>query len=375
VCHVAVADLWAGAEAQLAILLRSLSKLEDLEVSAVLFNSGRLAHDLQAAGVKTHVIPETDHHALSIVNELRNYFRRHPVDILHTHKYKDNVLGVLASRGQGIPFVVRTIHGAPEPFSGIQAFKMTLYEALDRLANRRVVDRLLAVSLALQESLVSRFGIEKVTCVHNAVDVDEIGSTRDPASLRNELGLGHRDVIIGTMGRLAPVKGLEIFLRAARIIKDRDRIAKFLVAGDGPLHDQLVGITRRLDLEHEVLFLGHRCDNHDILGIMDLFVLPSLSEGIPLVLLEALALARPVVATAVGGIPEIVEHGVSGLLVEAGDANALAGACLRVIDDPVFGRQMGSAGRRRVETAFSAAVMAADVAKVYRTLVGTRESS
>jgi len=130
-----------------------------------------------------------------------------------------------------------------------------------------------------------------------------------------------------------------------------------------------------LELEHQVLFLGHRRDNHDILGIMDLFVLPSLSEGIPLVLLEALALARPVVATAVGGIPEIVEHGVSGLLVEAGDANALAGACLRVIDDPAFGRQMGSAGRRRVETAFSAAVMAADVAKVYRTLVGTRESS
>jgi len=375
VCHVAVADLWAGAEVQLAILLRSLSKLEDLEVSAVLFNSGRLAHNLQAAGIKTHVISETDHNALSIVNELRNYFRRHPVDVLHTHKYKDNVLGILASLGQGIPYVVRTIHGAPEPFAGMQAFKMTLYDALDHLANRRVVDRLLAVSLVLRESLVSRFGIDKVTCVHNAVDVDEIGITRDPASLRNELGLGHRDVIIGTMGRLASVKGQEIFLRAARIIKDRGRIAKFFVVGGGPLRDQLVGLTRRLELEHEVLFLGHRNDNHDILGIMDLFVLPSLSEGIPLVLLEALALARPVVATAVGGIPEIVEHGVSGLLVEAGDANALAGACLRVIDDPAFGRQMGSAGRRRVETAFSAAVMAADVAKVYRTLVGTRESS
>src|SRR5437867_7363634 len=147
VCHVAVADLWAGAEVQLVLLLRSLSKLADLEVSAILLNTGRLADDLLAASVRTHVIPETEHNALSIVNQLRSYFRRHPIDILHTHKYKDNVLAVLAALGQGIPYIVRTIHGASEPCSGMRTLKRTLYEPLDRLVNRRRADRLIAVSL------------------------------------------------------------------------------------------------------------------------------------------------------------------------------------------------------------------------------------
>jgi len=120
------------------------------------------------------------------------------------------------------------------------------------------------------------------------------------------------------------------------------------------------------------MFLGHRSDGHNVLGLMDLFVLPSLSEGIPLVLLEALALARPVVATAVGGVPEVIEHGISGLLAAAGKENELAQRCLAVMDDPVLAQRLGHAGRKCVEKSFSAEAMAENVANVYRTLVGAR---
>ena len=375
VCHVAMADLWAGAEAQLAILLRSLAKLADLEVSAILFNAGWLARELHDAGVRTHVILEAERNPLSILRELSDYFRRNQVDVLHTHKYKDNILAALASVGHGVPYRVRTVHGAPEPFAGLQSFKMTVYGGLDSVVNRWVVDRLLAVSFALRERLVERFGIDKVTCVHNAVDLARIRVTTDLLNLRKELGVDQHDFVIGTMGRLHPVKGLDVFLRAARIIKDHGKRAKFIIAGDGPLRGQLQALAQQSGLAREVMFLGHRSDGNNILGLMDLFVLPSLSEGIPLVLLEALALARPVVATAVGGIPEVVEHEISGLLVTAGDHDDLAKACLTVMDDPALAQSLGHAGRKRVEEAFSADVMAENVANVYRTLVRTGESS
>src|SRR5437867_3571958 len=116
VCHVAMADLWAGAEVQLAILLRSLAKQADLEVSAILFNAGWLARELHDAGVRTYVIPEAERHPLSILRELSTYFRRNQIDVLHTHKYKDNILAALASIRHSALSRVRTIHGAPEPF-------------------------------------------------------------------------------------------------------------------------------------------------------------------------------------------------------------------------------------------------------------------
>jgi glycosyltransferase involved in cell wall biosynthesis len=164
-------------------------------------------------------------------------------------------------------------------------------------------------------------------------------------------------------------------LRAARIIKDHKKSAKFVIAGDGPLRGQLETLAQQCGLAHEVVFLGHRSDGNNILGLMDLFVLPSLSEGIPLVLLEALALARPVVATAVGGIPEVIEHGISGLLAAAGSENELAQLCLVLVDDPVLAQRLGHGGRKRVEAAFSAGAMAENVANVYRTLVGATDSS
>ena len=156
--------------------------------------------------------------ALSIVKELRNYFQRHEIDVLHTHKYKDNILGTLAAVPRELPYLVRTIHGSPEPFVGLPAWKMSSYQMLDRLMNRWAVDRIVAVSSALRDSLIARFGRDKVICIHNAIDVGHIRPSGNPLDLRAKLGLSEHEFVIGTIGRLAPVKGLELFLGAARII-------------------------------------------------------------------------------------------------------------------------------------------------------------
>jgi glycosyltransferase involved in cell wall biosynthesis len=371
VCHLAMADLAAGAEIQLAILLASLAKMRDLEVSAVLFNEGYLASKLRGLRVKTEVIPESRHNPLSIFRQLVDYFKRQEIDIIHTHKHKDNVLGVLASLHQGIRGRVRTVHGSPEPFAGFEAAKMSMYESIDNCANRWLVDRILAVSADLQAQLIKRFGAEKVTCIHNAIDVDQIRVTRPTTEMRRELNLGEQDFVIGTMGRLVPVKGLDCFLRAAQIIHRQRPNVKFIIAGDGPLKSSLQSMARQYGLDPNVLFLGHRNDSYNILRLMDLFVLPSSSEGIPMVLLEALALARPVVASRVGGIPEVVEHGVNGLLVPPGNDDELACTCVAVMENCQFARALGAAGRKRVETQFSATFMAEKVAEVYRALVSS----
>src|SRR5207245_6555171 len=142
-----------------------------------------------------------------------------------------------------------------------------------------------------------------------------------------------QDFIIGTMGRLVPVKGLETFLKAALIVRSQKDNVKFLIVGDGPLKETLQALARHHGLERDVLFLGHRDDRYDILAMMDVLVLSSLSEGIPMVLLEASALARPVVAARGGGIPAVVEDRVAGWLVAPGRAAGLADGCMTLLGD------------------------------------------
>jgi glycosyltransferase involved in cell wall biosynthesis len=374
VCHLAIGDGWAGAEVQLATLLASLTKTPQFEISAILFNEGRLANELRSLGVNTEVIPESSNNLLSITRQLVRYFRQHGVDILHTHKPKDNVLGALSSAYQGIRHRVRTVHGYPEHFVGFHAVKMNIYEKLDSRINAWLVDRIVAVSLDLKRELIKRFGPEKVVHIPNAIDVQQIRSIGSTTDLKKELRLDGQEFLIGAMGRLTLGKGFESFLQAARIIYRQRPNVKFIVAGDGPLKEPLETKAREYGLDGAVLFLGHREDNYRILKLVDLFVLPSFSEGIPMVLLEALALARPVIASRVGGIPEVIEHRTSGLLVAPGKEDELAQSCMTLMDDYDFARQLGVAGQKRVEERFSVRVMAEKVAEVYRTLVGSEKS-
>jgi glycosyltransferase involved in cell wall biosynthesis len=369
ICHVAMGDLWAGAEVQLMSLLVSLAHFPDLKVSAILFNEGRLADELRRFGIPTHVIPESRHSSWSIAKQLSTYFREHHIDILHTHKYKDNILVAFSSIYQHSHRRVKTVHGFPEPHRGLSSLKWNFYYRLDNAVNRWFTNRLIAVSMDLFGHLVKRFGDQKVVAIHNGINVEEIRVTCCSRELRAQLGISERDYVVGAMGRLNAGKGFECFIQSADIIKRQRPNVKFLIVGDGPLRSSLRTLTCQYGLGDDVVFLGHRDDNYNSLNLFDLFVLPSFSEGIPMVLLEALALARPVVASRVGGIPEVIEHGRNGLLVSAGDADELARCCIALMDDQGRARGLGLAGRKSIEEGFTAGVMAAKVAAVYRKLV------
>lgn len=369
VCHVAVGDLWAGAEVQLVALVDALVKRPDLDLSVVLFNEGRLASELRALGVPVTVFPETKLDGMNLVRGLTTYCRSKKLHLLHTHKYKDNILGTIAAASCGIPHVVRTVHGLSEPFRGIAALRMRLYELCDDMAIRIKVNCLIAVSSQIEQVLSRKYGTRKVVQIHNGIRFCRTQRIKTAVETRQQLGIDRSRRIIGTVGRLTAVKGHEYFLAGAQQLLQNRRDLHFLIVGDGPLLDHFKGKARNLGIASHVTFLGHRDDTYDLIGAMDVFVLPSLHEGIPMVILEAMALARPVVASRVGGIPEVITDAVHGLLIPVADSGELAEGCRRFLDDRSLAERCGLAGQRRVEQEFSAESMGQKVWALYHELI------
>ena len=365
VCHLASGDLWAGAEVQLGTLLSKLVNDPRFLIEAILLNDGRLADEIKRIGIKTKVIDETKRNSFGIFRELLDYFRENRVDILHTHKYKENTLGCIAARMSGVPFIVRTVHGLSEPFSGFQAIKMSLYRFLDQMINNYLVDKIVAVSVDIKNNLSPKYKSEKVICIHNGIDFSKWKAICDEQRIPSD-----KEVLIGTVGRLTAVKGLEYFLKAAKIILDQnaDWNIRFMIIGDGPLKSSLHALAHHLSIGKKVDFLGYQDDCYKFMNKMDIFILPSLHEGIPMTLLEVLYLAKPVVATRVGGIPEVIQDDVSGLLVNPQDEKAIAQACISMINNYKWAKQLGENGKKIIEEQFSAEVNADKVAGLYHSL-------
>lgn len=372
VCHIAVADLWGGAEVHLVTLLLSLSKIQDLEMSVVLFTEGRVAQELRAAGLEVVVIAEHEHNLFVILWKLVKHFRKHQFMVVHAHKPKDNFLGGVACRLAGVPYLVRTLHGSWEPFSGFQHFKIKVYEHIDRLANKYLVSAIIAVTLKIQSLLTQGYSREKVVCIHNGIDVERLMLSRGRRSVRKELNINERALLLGVVGRLTAVKGHIHLLKAMQILVSKNSGTHLIIVGDGPLRKQLEDIVVEFKIQKNVVFVGHQSDVSDFIEAMDIFVLPSLHEGIPMVLLEAMALSRPVVASKTGGVPEVVDDGENGLLVEPGNPEAIAEAIESLIKQVGKAGQLGRNGRVRVSQNFTAGTMAEKTANLYRRLVGSR---
>lgn len=314
-------------------MCRGLLATSAVEVSAIVLNNGRLADGLRTAGVDVTVIDEQHFPWWQVLWRLTRHFRARPVDILHTHRYKENVLGSIAAKVSGIPHVVRTVHGTMEIYTGWKWVKCKIYKVVDFLACLFCVGGLIGVSKEITEGLQSIFPRKSVVYIPNCIDEKRLVITQDRDVKREELGLKASEFVIGTVGRLTPVKGTEYLIRAVpEIIKHYEGV-RILIVGDGPLRADLEVLTQSLGLEKTVIFLGWRDDTVDILNALDLFVLPSLHEGMPTVLLEAMFLGVPVVASATGGIPEVIVHGWNGLLMTPGSESSIANNCLSIAFD------------------------------------------
>lgn len=368
VCHVAMGDLWAGAEVHLLALMTYLVRLHGFEWAVVLFNEGRLADELRKLPLSLTVIPEKHHGPLALASRLGKVFRQFRPDVVHTHKYKDSILAALVARYVGIPHVVRVVHGMPEPFKGLRNVKMAGYTIADRFVTGWLVDKVIAVSSDIEQALLRSYDAARIVCIHNGIDLEAVRATTQRADMRRKWNIDNKAVLIGTVGRLVPVKGHALLLEAFRILSQSFQNVILILVGDGPLREQLETEAKRLGLDQSVIFSGHQEQSYDFINMMDIFVLPSLHEGIPMVLLEAFALKRPVIASRVGGIPEVVSHGESGILVSPSNPDELAAAISALIEDQSKALAFGETGRCQVECEYSAKMMADRTASMYRTL-------
>jgi glycosyltransferase involved in cell wall biosynthesis len=276
-------------------------------------------------------------------------------DLVHAHIYASAAAAAIATSGTGIPLVI-TEHTEA-------SWQTWRARWVSRWVYRRA-ERMIAVSTPIRRRLIERDGVhpDLITIVPNAV-VSAPDSEEPPTGLRER-------PLVGVVARLQPEKGVANFLKAAARVAPRFPEAHFVIAGDGPLRQELVALAEDLLLEDRVHFLGFRSDTSALMGSIDVLVVPSLTEGSPLVTLEAMAAGVPVVASAVGGIPDQVRHEKEGLLVPPGDTGAIGDAIVTLLRDPARARSLGEAGRRRATSEFSHAVMVRRIEDVYRDILG-----
>lgn len=276
-----------------------------------------------------------------ILPDLVALARERRARVLHVHGYAAADFGRLAARAVGAKLVLHEHFADP---------RMPSYQALaDRLLRGRT-DGAIAVSRSTAEFLVNERFVpaERVRVIWNGAPLDEFAPVSPDRALRvrRELGIPDAAPVVGTIGRLNAQKGHRFLLDAARRLVPRFPDARLLVAGDGDLADALRQQAERLGIQGRVAFAGHRTDVPDLLGALDVFCLPSLYEGTPLALFEAMASGRAIVSTAVDGCREVLEDGVTGLLVPPSDPDALASALARVLGDPAL---RAGLGRRALE--------------------------
>jgi glycosyltransferase involved in cell wall biosynthesis len=302
---------------------------------------------------------------LAAYRQLARIIRDFRPDIVHTHTAKAGLLGRLAAWRAGVPVIVHTFHG--HVFRGyFSRPREAVFVGLER-ALARVTTRLLAVSEQVRDEVLAR-GVgrpDQFEVVRLGLDLRPFLTCQErTGEIRNELELPPAARLIGIVARLVPIKAHEVFLdMAARVAREQPD-AVFLIVGDGERRQALEADVRARDLTARVRFLGWRADLDRVYADLDLVVLTSRNEGSPVALIEAMAAARPVVATRVGGVPELV--GDSALLAEVDDAAGLAHAVIRLLSDRDLACRLGSRARERVVPAFSRERLIADIDALYQ---------
>jgi len=368
VCHVIEGGAWAGAEVQVATLLRALSKCPDLSLHAILLQEGRLAHELRTFGVAVQVISERRRSFPRVVSECSEFLRRKNIQILHSHNYKENLVALLLSRICKVPHLVRTEHGHPEPYSAVRNLKHWCVLAANRTAAKYTAARIVSVSSDLGEFWKRRVDPQKVTILRNGVDLEGVRSSFSPAEAKQRLGISEDSFVVGVAARLECIKRHDLFLATASYLAQKIPNANFVIAGGGRQKEPLQRLILESSLQDRVALLGERNDVYDVLRAMDILLICSDHEGIPMVMLEAMALGVTVVSRKVGGIPEVIRDGVNGILVSSDDPGELGRACMSVFQEPHLGANLRQAAHDEIHRRYSADKNAETLVELYRSI-------
>lgn len=345
-------------------------KTEDIELD--------LTQEVMEAGVPLIHIPamRRSPHPIRDFRALRQIIRvirNGNYDLVHTHTSKAGFLGRIAAKYCKVPAVVHSPHGTI--LEGYFSSPTTqLYTYLERVTAPIAQCIICLTTREIDQYLAAKIGTrEQYTYIYNGIDIGAYAkATKSAQDMRKELGIPNDAVVCITVGRLVPVKGQADLITAFSDVVKKSNHAHLLIVGEGELHDTLLQLTQKYDLTNNVHFLGWRNDVANLLSASDIFALPSLNEGLGLVLIEAMAQKLPAVATLVGGVPEVVHDNETGLLVPAESPKDLGKALNRLIEDPSLRTKMGEAGYQRAIAHFSIESTVAQTENIYRTLTGDR---
>ncbi|RJO64261.1 MAG: glycosyltransferase family 1 protein [Candidatus Omnitrophota bacterium] len=308
---------------------------------------------------------------------LCSIFKKKKFDIVHTHTAKAGALGRLAAFFSGVPVIIHTPHG--HNFYGYFGRALTACIVFIERLLSLCTTKFIALT-ELERSDYVKFKIaqgSKIALVYQGLELDCYIPTRERTlKLKEELGIGEDKKIIGMVGRLEFVKGPCYFVKAAsRVLEKIDDRTVFIMVGEGSLRNELKAQVERLGIRSSFIFTGWREDNLELISILDMLVLPSLNEAVGMVLIEAQALGVPVIATRVGGVPEVLKEGITGLLVEPAKADELASAIMELLEDEARRLTMGQAGKEWVAGRFKASNMVEAISQLYKNEFAEKKKS
>jgi len=341
-----------GAEVHVLTLCRKLAD-RGHEVTAVCPRGRALTEELRRRGIKLWAPRTTGKLDPVTLLRLAARLRRERVDVLHAHLSTASLLGSIGARLAGVP-AVTTVHG------------------LNRRTCFMYAHRIIAVSCAVRQHLAHQGVPEsRIQVIYNGVELARYHQPPDPRPLRDQLDIPSRDLLIGAVGRLGPEKGHSYLIEATALLVARESLpVRLLIVGEGRNRHGLEQTARRCGIADRVMLPGFQRDVIPYQAALDIFCLPSLKEGLSLSALEAMALGKPVIASRVGGTPEVVVDGETGLLVEPANPEALAQALAALLRDPRRAHSMGAAGRARVERLFDLERTVDQIEELYRGVAG-----
>ena len=343
--------------------------LKDHGIDCVVASSGGdLESELQRYGITHRYLnidtkSELSPKVLKTIFGLSKIIKEEKVDLIHAHTRVSQVVSFFTSLKTGIPYV-STCHGY---------FKARIFRRYFDTWGKKVI----AISDAVKTHLEKNFGIneKRIELIYNGVDIDKFSVSykrEDIIKAKRTLRLKEGPVV-GTMGRLSPVKGQRFLIEAMKYVISRRKDAQCLIIGGGAEENKLKKLAKDIGLEESINFAGSNYSDIPLyLSCMDVFVLPSVEEGLGLALLEAMSAGKSCIGSNVGGIGEVIQDGITGLLVPVGDVKAIGDAILKILDDKTLNEKMGSRGREFIKEKFSLSLMAEKMAGLYKEVISEK---
>lgn len=343
---------WGGQENRIKLECIGMAR-RGHEVSLAVQPESKLYERLSGGKLKIHPVRMRSVFDVKAIFDIIAFLKKNRIQIVHTHSSIDSWVVGTAARFYGKAVIIRTRHVAT-PISSIFPYKYLCHHLITTGEN-------------IREIFTKRYNLpeDKVVSIPTGVDLDFFSPEISGERVRRELRIAQDSPIIGNVGIFRGKKGHRFFLEACNIIRDVLPEARFLIVGEGPIEKHIREWIGELALEKEVILTGFRRDINEVLASLDVLVMSSVAEGVPQVVAQALAMEKGVVATSIGGIPELVKDGSTGLLVPPCNPQAIAHACLRLLQDRGFRQSLGKAGRKLIERRFSLESMLDKIEQLY----------